>query len=484
MRTGPSGRHLALPDVMRVATLAFVAILVATVPVRSQQPAAPVMDRDTLIAALERLMTTREPRHFDHDDGELLKAAVDEAMRRGDAEIARLARRASVPILARVTAPLSPTTNLPALSIEMSPVLPLGEPMPVAEFSASVDGGDLLPIGRYTDNSGSVISRALPEPAARPGLHHVRLRAHVTFPRSRHLQPETRDLPEIVYAIYDPADLRVRARLFIDNAVSITADRLDDALPRVPFGVWLADVAARLGGGMARPDGWRATYCDERLADGGVARTRDICAVAMFLVNEGLNGVGEVWVRTGRVELAETEVQWLPVAPVFQAMVLHSAHLDNLAALPSILVQPPETWPLGDIAVAPEDIVVSRRGQDVDVTATIRNFGGADLHNAHVYVTTGTGAGRTAKTAGLRSFVIDIPRGGSTTITATLPLTAAYGVVLIHGRQFTEHSPFGTMAPDPTPEDAVAFRVINPRAAPRDYVSLLRRGCGFECRGF
>src|SRR5688572_30087712 len=121
---------------MRVATLAFVSILVAAAPVRSQQSAPAGMDRGALIAALERLMTTGEPRHFDHDDGELLKAAVDEAMRHGDAEIARLARRASVPILARVTAPLSPTTNLPSLSIEMSPVLPLGEPMPVAEFSA------------------------------------------------------------------------------------------------------------------------------------------------------------------------------------------------------------------------------------------------------------------------------------------------------------------------------------------------------------
>ena len=191
-----------------------------------------------------------------------------------------------------------------------------------------------------------------------------------------------------------------------------------------------------------------------------------------------------MWVRTGRVELAETEVRWLPEAPVFEAVVLRSAHLDNLAALPSTLAQPPENWPLGDIAVAPEDIVVSRLGQSVEVTATIRNFGGADLHNAHVYIVTGTGAGRTAKTGGRRSFVIDIPRGGSTTISATLPLPAAYGVVLIHGRQLTEHSPFGTMAPDPTPEDAVAFRVINPRAAPRDYVALLRRDCGFGWRGF
>ena len=261
MRMVPAGPHFAQIHVMRVATLAFVSILVATVPVRTQQPTAAAMDRDALIVALERLMTTGEPRHLDHDDGELLQAEVDAAVARGDKEIERLARRAAVPLLARVTAPVSTVDDLPSLSIEMPPVLKLTELRgQTADIFASLDGGDLVPLGRFTGGQSSQINRVLPG-SAHPGLHHLRLRAHITYSGSPDLVPEIRDLPEIVYAIYDPADrLRAGPRLYVENAMFVRADRLDAALPRVPFGAWLHDVLSRAAGGRPAEIAWRTQY--------------------------------------------------------------------------------------------------------------------------------------------------------------------------------------------------------------------------------
>ena len=84
--------------------------------------------------------------------------------------------------------------------------------------------------------------------------------------------------------------------------------------------------------------------------------TRDLCAVATFGVNDGRSGLAEVWIRTGRIELTDTEVRWLGEAPTFEALQIGGASLESIAVLPELLVQPRETWPAGDVAVAPEEI--------------------------------------------------------------------------------------------------------------------------------
>jgi hypothetical protein len=472
---------------MRSAALIGILLTSASLVVHGRHAAADAQARRAdPVAGLEQLMMTGEPRHTDHDDGQLLQAAVNEAIRQGDAEIERLARRAAVPLLARVAVPVSPTTELPSLSIEMPEVLTVkNRPVPVAEVFAAVDGGGLVSIGRFTGSSGTAVNRALPAPAAQPGLHHIRLRARVTWPASAGLAPEMRDLKEIVYAIYDPADpARTGPRLFVENAMAVRADRLDGALPRVAFGAWLHDIVTRFTGSMAA-SGWRTAYCDERLIEAGLLpRTRDLCAVAMFGVNDERSGLAEVWIRTGRIEFTDTEVRWLGEAPTFEALQIGGASLESIAVLPELLVQPPETWPAGDVAVAPEEITVVRRSTTVDVTATIRNFGGADLHNAHVFLSTITEDAGGQREAGRRVLTIHVPHGGATAVSASLPMPAAYGAVLVHALQLTEHAPFGMWIPDPTPEDAVAFRVVNPRAAPRNYAEVLRGRCGPICRGY
>jgi hypothetical protein len=50
-----------------------------------------------------------------------------------------------------------------------------------------------------------------------------------------------------------------------------------------------------------------------------------------------------------------------------------------------------------------------------------------------------------------------------------------------HAMQMTEHSPFENWTPDPTPEDACAFRIVNPRTAPPRYLESL--GDTSLCRG-
>src|SRR5215204_4134370 len=69
-------------------------------------------DRGALITALEALIATGEPRHTDHDAGQWLQFAVDEAIARGDREIERLAIRAASPLVAFVTPPVSSTREL------------------------------------------------------------------------------------------------------------------------------------------------------------------------------------------------------------------------------------------------------------------------------------------------------------------------------------------------------------------------------------
>ena len=78
-------------------------------------------ERARLVAALERLITTGEPRHTNHDEGEWLQHAVDEAIGRGDRGIERLAIRAAAPIVARVSRLAAAHPEL--VELELNPVL-------------------------------------------------------------------------------------------------------------------------------------------------------------------------------------------------------------------------------------------------------------------------------------------------------------------------------------------------------------------------
>jgi hypothetical protein len=428
-------------------------------------------------------MLTGEPRHTSHDDGEWLQSAVDTAIAQGDAVVERLARRASVPLLVRVSSPVSSVRKLPALVVDMPMVLKVPAPVSYrADLSASVDGEELTSVGTFRGASSTNIGILLPQPAMRPGLHLLRVTARITYAVGSNLPPETRHLPAIVYAIYDPdARSSFDAGYFLDSARNANARRLDPSLPDGRFEVWLQSILDRHEGKFDPATGWQLDYCDSRTTEPGLPpRIRDICAIAWFQVKDGHSGIGQAWIRTGRVELAGGDVRWLAEPPAFEGLTLRRSEFETLSALPALLTATPETWPAADLSIAPEDVAVARQGNAVRVTATIRNSGAVNARGALVSIATTTDG----RVGPRRSFVVDVPKGGSTSVRVALPFDNPYGAVVVDATPMSEHAPHDLWLPDPTPEDSVAFRIVNPRLAPHRYVELLTSHCGFICRGY
>jgi hypothetical protein len=460
-------------------------MLLSAAPLRAQGTQPSESTRGRVIAALNKLMFTGEPRHTSHDEGQWLQTEVSAAVARGDAEITRHAQRAATPLIASVRTPVSIFGFDPPLTIEMPPVLTLPTPVAYrADLFASVDGGELVPAGTVSSaKMHGGLDWSLLQSAKKPGLHHIRLRARIIYDRST-LSSETRDLPEIVYAIYDPeAEPRFDARFYISSAKGVSARRLDAALPDVPFATWLHDVVAPYSDKKAVEEPWRISYCDELSVEGGLPpRRRDLCTVAYFTLK---GGWGEIWLRTGRIELTDREVRWLAEGPTVEAIRLREPDCrevsDGLSALPDLLAAGPSSWSHADLSVAPEDITVTRSATSVHIAAVIRNSGNANTHGAEIMI----GAVTSAADRGInRSFVVDVPRGGTAEIKLSLPFSAPYGAVLVQVMQISEHTPHDSWSPDPTPDDTVAFRIISPQHAPKEFAASLVEQCGPICRGF
>ena len=50
--------------------------------------------------------------------------------------------------------------------------------------------------------------------------------------------------------------------------------------------------------------------------------------------------------------------------------------------------------------------------------------------------------------------------------------------------EITRLAPHDSWSPDPTPDDAVAFRIVSPHRAPKGFAASLVEQCGPICRGF
>jgi hypothetical protein len=473
---------------MRVTGALILAVFAALPAVARSQPAGSGDDRAAVVAALERLMVTGEPGHRGHDQGSRLQRAVDAAFDRQDAEIQRLARRAARPLIVRITPPVTSTASPPALSLEMRDALRLPQPVTYdVEIHASVDGGELFRVN-LDSNSGSNISTIFPQYARAPGVHHLRLQARLTYSGegAHDLGTEVRNLPELVYALYDAeAPDTGDARMFVFRPARFSASRLDADLPALPFEDWLNGVLGQHGTDSDSSRHWQTMWCDERIVEAGaVPRARSVCVVAYFQTG---GTVGQIWIRAGRIELTRSAVRWIAETPAFQAVRLRgneTTESDDLSALPALLAMDPAGWPRGDVSVAPEDIVVSSttsRGiTTVRVAATIRNLGAVDLRGVAVSIVTAS-----SDTEGSnRTFVVDIPKQRSVTIRSERTLTAPYGLVFVQAIQLSEHNPFEHWMSDPTPDDAFAFRIVNPKEAPKNFADSIRAKCGTACRGF
>jgi hypothetical protein len=230
-------------------------------------------------------------------------------------------------------------------------------------------------------------------------------------------------------------------------------------------------------GGQFGAGDWRTAYCEERVVEGAAKPLGGaICAVALF---GAMGTTGTIWIRTGRLEGAGAAARWLAERPVFEGMRLGGREYQSLAALPGLLSTPADDWPSGDVSVAPEEMMVTVNRGSVRLNAIIRNNGSQPLLGVALGVGFGTGQDRGIS----RQLVIDLPPYESKSIEVEFPLLTRYGFVLIHALQMGEHTPFESWSPDPTPEDSVAFRIVNPRQAPRGYVEWVKKQCG-PCRGF
>jgi hypothetical protein len=250
-----------------------------------------------------------------------------------------------------------------------------------------------------------------------------------------------------------------------------------------PFAVWLASVlSARRTRTDPEPE-WAAHYCSERTAEAGTApEPTSICSVVYFQVR---GYIGQVWFRTGDVRPASDGIKWERATPPrFEGFVIRESAPESqrLSMLPVVLDTDPALRPVGDVSINPDDIVVvpsnPKPGAPVSVTITVRNHGWGDLFKVAVHVALATSLDDKGAS---RQFVVDLPAQGSKEITFDAAFPLGYGVLVALAMQFTEHSPLENSTPDPTPEDACAFRIVNLRAAPPRYIESL--GDKSHCRG-
>lgn len=301
---------------------------------------------------------------------------------------------------------------------------------------------------------------------ARPGGHHVRIRAYLTFGGSnRSAWTEVRDLPELYFGIYDirsasPGD----ARIFVYSPATRSARELDPLLPDQPLAVWLADVLGPRDNAQPPPE-WISRYCSERTADpGSPAEPVAICSVLMFGAG---SRIAEIWFRTGEVRVNDDRIDWAPAPPTVEAILVGESELESprLSMLAALLDRDPADRPVADVSISADDIVVTpgvpKPGVPARAVVTVHNRGMAGLHKLLVTIVYATGP----KDRGtFHNFVVDIPAFGSTELSVDVLFPRGYGIVMAQAFPVTEHAPRAVS--DPTPDDACAFRIVNPSAAP------------------
>ena len=449
-------------------------------------------DRDALIAELERMIETGEPHHASHDQGELLQRAVNAALTQRDEELELLATRAAVIVNARIGRPVIAANDTVPLSISARLALDLPHPISYrAQVFASVDGGDTVHLGFVNvDQETFELASALPWTARLAGAHHLRLRALVTFDPTAGgavPPPEYRDLPELVYAVYDSSQqFAADARVFLFSPAGTSAQQFDNRLPDMPFALWLNSVLVARGGEPIDEHSWRIFFCDERTKEPGTPYRRlDLCSVFHFQLGRSI--FGQIWIRTGRVEMTDTSVQWLAGAPAFEAIrFIYPAASESydLSHLENILDTSADQWARGDASIVPEDIVITpnpRRPSSARISATIRNEGDTDLYGVYIQIF----GGDFEDPSLIRRFLRDIPRREAIRIDLDVSSPRGYGIAVVQLMPvLSDYSPWVGSYPDDPPGNDMAFRVINPQRAPRGFAASIKRRCGDLCRGY
>jgi hypothetical protein len=448
---------------------------------------AQVDDRHGLAAALESMIATGQPRHTTHDQGEWLQLAVDAAIARGDQEIERLAARAASPLTAWVTRPVSSTADLPGIEFNAQDALRVPRPVPyTARIAASVDNAAFVLLKATVESGKSWSKRidVLPGPATAPGFHVVRLRAQLRFGNGTAGWTEARTLPPVYYAIYAASGEPTAAiRALVYSPASTAVREFDPLLGDESFAIWLSDVLSPRRQKAESGPYWLSQYCDERTGEAGITTAPTaVCSVVSFALGRD---VGQIWFRTAEIQETDQGMEWVPISPAhFEAVMLKdAAQQARLSSLPSLLDARPASRPVGDVAIVPNDIVLSPAapipGAFAATTVTVHNIGSGDLHKVLVNITFGVDP---AKRGAARQFVVDIPAQQSVDLKLDVAFPNGYGFVMAHALQLTEHSPSGDGVSDPTPVNACALRVVNAHLASATYLETLLEEAG-GCNG-
>jgi hypothetical protein len=429
-------------------------------------------DRASLVAALERLLATGEPPDTSHDDGQLLRWNVEAAIARGDAEIERLAVRASAPLIPAISNLISSTQNLPSFGVSSLTRLPVPRPVPyTAAIYASVDGEPFVKVVEVKAGAGADqrIDRIFSARATLPGYHHVRTRARVMFtPSSGAGWTEDRDLAEVAYGLYDENAPAAGPRMFLDAARLAPVRDLDPSLSEAPSDLtvdaWLQQLVARPETNGDRRVDWMLQYCAERTTNTSLSlRSGDLCMVAYM---QAQSDIERVWIRTGTLSLDADGPHWRLLGPAVVGVNTSrkGAPASSLSGLAGLLRTAHDDWPEGDVSIDPSDVVVIVDADRIaTINVTVRNLGSADLYGLQLYVTLGDDPSQRALN---REFVFDIPADGEKRVSLRARLSRGYGFVLAHAMQAGQHSPHDSASFDPTPEDACALRIVNARLAP------------------
>ena len=479
------------------ATVLLLAAVTATGPGLAAQQGRDTSRAD-LVRALQTLIATGPTGHATHDEGERLQLAVTDAITRRDAAIERLAVRAASPLRARIVRPVSGSDSAAHIEIDAQKVLTVPRPVPyAARIFASLDGAGFVRVADVQSGTSDHVrvTDALGPAARMPGFHTVQMHARLGFSGTDDSAPwtESRKLPPLFYAVYDgkPSAVSMEVRALLEGPGSVSARAFDPDLDDVPFNQWLVNMLAARGGNHHNAGAmWRSQYCSERTGETGLMPdVTAVCAV-LDVQLDGNRGQlwfnrGQIWFRTADIVVNNGVAVWQRTTPPrFEGFMLAGSAPESsrLSHLLTLLDTDPEARPAGDLSVGPGDILMApsspRPGEPALVTITIRNQGAGDVLKALVQVIVATSVNEGAT----RAFVVDVPARGTAAVKLQASFPRGYGVVSAVAMQETEHSPFESSTSDPTPEDACAYRVVNPQLTPAGFLQSFFP-YGSVCRG-
>lgn len=435
-------------------------------------------DRVPLSEALERLIATGEPRHVDHDEGQVLQAALTAALARADdPELRVLATRAAIPLIPTTGRPLSTVRDLPSVEVRAHRVLEL--PWSVrytADIEGRVDSGAWRRLTNIDSDTaaGSTLDRLLPREGLEPGFHTLQLRARIQYqgklPRGM-ARRETRTLPTQYYAIWNDTQTTypgAAVAAYVDRGRFASVAALEPGLPDVPLAIWLMRFPMKQGTDIY----WNTSWCENAQRTEPEHMPSDVCVVATFGTPAG--PFADVWVRIGRLEREADPVRWTAAPPTLHAAYLHAPQRApvSLSMMAGLINTDPSQWPGPQIVVRDSDVVVMpdvpRPGQPTSVRVSVWNNGSAPAYGVRISID----AGSTERGLLSREFIRDIPAGDHVELQVAVPFTRPFGWVLVLPMPFADHAEF----PATTDEQANGhplLKVVNRDAMPTSLVAIL-----------